>query len=145
MVLYACRTTVLVYQTTDSGATWSGPAALGDSVHRIDKPAMAFGPTGALGVMWKDVYASDLSFDVWAAVSPTRNLHFGHPVRLSSRRSPEETCGLGGSEGQAYACDELSWMVMDATHLDASWGANVKGENPWFGRYDFANDPQFHR
>jgi hypothetical protein len=144
MVLDATRTQLLVYETNSSGATWTGPQVLtrGPS-HRVDKPAMAFGPTGALGVMWKSVYASDLSFDVWAAVSPNEGVPFGHPVRLSSRRSDEETCGLGGSEGQAYACDELSWMVMDARHLDATWGANIGGENPWFGRYDFAADPQF--
>lgn len=144
MVLDATRTELLVYETVDSGAHWSGPTVLGDRVHRVDKPAMAFGPTGALGLMWKSVHQSDLSFDVWSAVSPGMDLPFGAPARLSSRRSAEETCGLGGSEGQAYACDELSWMTMDATHLDATWGDNRNGENPWFGRYDFAADPQFH-
>jgi hypothetical protein len=92
---------------------------------------------------WKSVYSSDLSFDVWAAVSPGGGLGFGRAVRLNSQRSKEGTCGLGGSEGQAYACDELSWMVMDGMHLDATWGDNRNGQNPWFGRYDFAADPQF--
>jgi hypothetical protein len=143
MILDASRTQLLVYETTDSGLTWSSPAVLGsEGVHRRDKPAMAYGPTGALGVMWKDVNDSDLSFNVWAAVAPMGDLRFGPPVKLNSNTSPEETCGLGGSEGQAYACDELSWMVMDADHLDATWGDNRGGENPWFGRYAFTNDPQ---
>jgi hypothetical protein len=145
MILDGTRTELLVYVTTDSGAHWSGPAVLGDGTHRVDKPAFAYGPTGALGAMWKSVYSSDLSFDVWAAVSPGGGLAFGHAVRLNSQRSKEETCGLGGSEGQAYACDELSWMVMDPTHLDATWGDNRNAQNPWFGRYAFAADSRFRR
>ncbi len=145
MVLDSTRTEMLVFETTDYGATWTGPAVVGDRVHRVDKPAMAFGPTGALGLMWKRVLGPSLSYDVWAAVSPTGTLSFGHPVRLSSAPSKEETCGLGGGEGQAYACDELSWVTVDATHLDGTWGDNRAGENPWFGRYDFSADPQFRR
>jgi len=95
--------------------------------------------------MWKSAPSPDLSFDVWAAVSPGGGLGFGRAVRVNNHRSQEETCGLGGSEGQAYACDELSWMVMDRTHLDATWGDNRNGQNPWFGRYNFAADPQFRR
>ena len=143
MILDARRKHLLVYQTTDAGRTWRGPAALGDSVHRVDKPAIAYGPTGALGVAWKSVYASDLSFDVSAAVSPSGSLAFGRPAKLNATRSHEETCGQGGAQGQAYACDELSWVVMERDALDASWGDNRAGQAPWFGRYRFSSDPQF--
>ena len=112
---------------------------------RVDKPAMAYGPSGALGVMWKAVYKPDLSFDVLAAVSPEGGLAFGRPVRLNGARSHKETCGSGGAEGQGYACDELSWMVMERGTLDAVWGDNRNGQNPWFGRYFFKHDPQFAR
>ena len=114
------------------------PLSLGDGIHRVDKPAMAFGPTGALGVMWKSVNAADLSFDVWAAVAPPGlKASFGAPVQLSSHPSAEETCGLGGQDGQAYGCDELSWMVLDKSHLDAVWGDNRSGQTAYFGRYAF--------
>src|SRR5207253_648087 len=51
MILDASRTQLLVYQTANSGTTWTGPAVLGsEGTYRRDKPAMAYGPTGALGV-----------------------------------------------------------------------------------------------
>jgi len=143
MVLDGSRTELLVYQTKDSGRSWTGPVVLGDGIHRVDKPAMAYGPLGALGVVWKSVYGSDLSFDVWAAASPGGSLPFGHAVRLDSRRSHEETCGSDGAEGEGYACDEMSWLVVDRGALDAVWGDNRDGQHPWFGRYVFSADPQF--
>ena len=133
----ATRTRLLVYQTFDGGDTWSGPRSLGDGVHRIDKPAMAYGPSGALGVMWKSVSAADLGFTVWAAVAPGPKAKFGEPAELSSAPSAEETCGLGGQDGQAYGCDELSWVVLDATHLNAAWGDNRSGQTVYFGRFAF--------
>jgi hypothetical protein len=145
MLLDATDTELLVYETVDFGASWVGPAVLRNGPDQVDKPGMAFGPSGALGVFWKSVHA-DQRFDAVAAVSPFGNLRFGHPVRLAT--SDPETCGtdLGTDPGEALGCDDMSWMVMDASHLDAIWGANVGGhQNPWFGRYDFVADPQFPR
>jgi len=145
MILDDPRTELLVYATDDSGLTWRGPAVLGRSqVGFRDKPAMAYGPGGALGVVWKSVDPKHAyRFDVWAAVSPGGNTNFGRPVMLGNQTSQQQPCGIG-MQGQAYTCDELSWMVMDHRFLHAVWGGAPGGkEAPWYGRYDFAADPQF--
>lgn len=141
MVVDPTGTEMSVFETQDSGASWSGPTVLRNGSDQVNKPAMAFGPSGALGIFWKSVH-QDLSFDVLAAVSPSGNLDFGRPVQLSEQSSQEETCG--NFPPYAVGCDDMSSMVMDASNLDATWGANVGGQqNPWFGRYNFGDDPQF--
>jgi hypothetical protein len=144
MILDDTRTELLVFVTDNFGATWGAPAVLGRGQPGFrDKPAIAYAPDGSLGVMWKSAYPErGLSFDVWAAVAQAGGTRFGAPRRLNDATSPVQSCGIG-TEGQAYTCDELSWMAMDNHYLHAAWGDGRGGENPWYGRYHYTADPQF--
>jgi hypothetical protein len=114
MVFDAAQERLLVSVTSDSGAHWSGPARLGEpgGVKR-HMPWIAYGPTGALGVMWRTTYA-DGSYAAWAAVAPRGGTRFQEPVRLSSARSPGPVYQLAG--------DDASSVALDATALHAAWG-----------------------
>ena len=142
MVLDKARTHLLVFVTRDSGATWSGPVPLGGGQPGFrDKPAIAFAPDGSLGVTWKSAYPNrSYSFDVWAAVAPRGDTRFRAPVRLNDATSPAQPCGTG-MHGEAYTCDELDWTVMGNRSLYSVWGDGRGGEDPWYGRYDYASAP----
>jgi len=103
------RTQLLVYVTHDSGASWDGPARLtAPGAQTLYLPWIAFGPTGALGVMWR-AGAADGTYAAWAAVSPAGDIAFLAPVELSSAPSP----------GPAYqtAADDASYVSLDARSL----------------------------
>jgi hypothetical protein len=138
MVLSPDRTQLLTYVTDDSGARWAGPARLtAQDTQTIYLPWIAFGPTGALGVMWRAGAASG-SYAAWAAVSPAGDTGFLAPVKLSSRPSP----------GPAYqtAADDASSVSLGARYLYAAWGDRRGGSlGIHFGRYDFAADPAVRR
>jgi hypothetical protein len=135
MLLDKDRTHLLVFVTHNSGASWSGPAPMGDGQPGFrDKPAIAFAPDGSLGVTWKSAYPDrGYSFDVWAAVAPRGDTRFLLPVRLNDATSPAQPCGTG-LHGEAYTCDELDWTVLSDSYLYSVWGDGRGGENPWFGR-----------
>ena len=135
MILDATRTHLLVYVTADSGRSWSPPATLAeDGGHGRWNPWIAYGPSGALGAMWRTRYA-DGTYAIWAAVSPGGDARFARAVRLSSALSP----------GPVYqgAGDDASYVTLDAVSLHAVWGDRRGGGlGIWYGRYDFAADAQ---
>jgi hypothetical protein len=114
MVFDAAQTHLLVYVTPDSGAHWRGPARLAErgGVKRY-LPWIAYGPSGALGAIWRTTYADD-SYAAWAAVSPRGGTRFARPVRLSSARSPGPVSQLAG--------DDASDVALDRTYLHGVWG-----------------------
>jgi hypothetical protein len=126
MAFDAAQTHLRVYITKDSGATWT-QATLADPAPGIKRwvPWIAYGPTGALGAVWRTEYAGG-SFDVWAAVAPKGDARFGAPVRLSSARSPGPVAPGG---------DDASDVVLTDTTLYAAWGDQRSGPAPtgWFG------------
>lgn len=126
MVFDGDQTHLLVYVTEDWGVTWQSAmlAEPGDGVARWN-PWIAYGPSGALGVVWKTSYA-DESFDVWAAVAPSGDTHFGNPVRISSQRSPGPVAPGG---------DDAADVTLTRDTLYAAWG-DQRGESApigWFG------------
>jgi hypothetical protein len=127
---------VFVYVTSDSGATWQGPAALpAGSGNSIKTPWIAYAPAGALGVGYK-IQSANSTFTFWAAVAPAGDTNFGAPVLLSSADSPVSPCG--------GTCDDFSNVTMDDTYLDAAWGdardSSSDGHmESWFGRFNFAS------
>ena len=138
MVFDTAQTHLLVYVTSDSGRTWSKPAVLAEpgGVKRWI-PWIAYGPTGALGAMWK-TSAADGSFTVWAAVSPTGTARFARPVRLSSKASPGPVTQVAG--------DDNSFVALDATTLHATWGDRREGSlGVHYARYAFAGDAAVRR
>ena len=133
MVFDTAQTHLLVYVTPDFGRTWSAPAVLGEpgGVKRWI-PWIAYGPSGALGAVWK-TSAADGSFTVWAAVSPTGTTRFARPVRLSSKVSPGPVTQVAG--------DDNSHVVLDRTTLHAVWGDRREGTlGVHYARYTFAQD-----
>jgi hypothetical protein len=138
MVFDAVESHLLVYVTSDSGAGWHGPARLAEpgGAKRYD-PWIAYGPSGALGVMWRTGY-TDGTYAAWAAVSPAGTTSFAPPVRLSSQPSPGPVNQLAG--------DDASSVTLDANFLYASWGDRRGGSlGIHFGRYHFAADPAVRR
>ena len=126
MFFDADQTHLEVYVTTDSGATWESTtlAEPGDGVKRW-VPWIAYGPGGALGVMWRTSYA-DGSFDVWAAVATKGDTRFAAPVRLSSARSPGPV---------APPADDASDVTLTHDTLYAAWGDQRGGPAPLFGSF----------
>jgi hypothetical protein len=134
MVYDSAQRTLLVHVTGDFGRTWTGPARLAERGGKMRwLPWIAYGPTGALGVMWRTAF-SEGSYEVWAAVSPSGSIRFARPVRLSSQRSP-------GPVSQV-AADDASFVALDGTTLHAAWGDRREGTlGIHYGRYSFASDP----
>lgn len=134
MLFDAAQRSLLVFVTTDAGATWQGPARLGEvpTLKRYD-PWIAYGPTGALGVVWRTAYP-DGSYAAWATVAPAGDVRFARPVRLSSAPSPGPVNQLAG--------DDASSVALDDRYLHAAWGDRRTGKlGIRYGRYDFAADP----
>jgi hypothetical protein len=125
------RTQLLAYVTADSGRTWSGPARLtAPSSQALYLPWIAYGPTGALGALWRAGYA-DGTYSAWAAVSPAGGTKFASPVELSSTRSPGPAYALAG--------DDASSVTLGATALYGAWGDRRGGSlGIHFGRYEWA-------
>jgi hypothetical protein len=133
MVLDAAQTHLLVFTTGDGGASWSGPGVLGEPGGKRYLPWIAYGPTGALGAVWRSA-ADDGSYAAWAAVAPRGDTRFAPPVRLSGAPSPGPVSQLAG--------DDASDVALDSRELHAVWGDRRGGQlGVWYGRYRWAADP----
>lgn len=122
-------TGLIVYQTENSGATWSPPVTVPVGTNR---PWMAFSPSGVLGVMGRAI-ASDNSQKVLAAFSPDGGSVFQPPILMASSPSP--------SLAYTTLYDDVSWMTLTNCYAYLGWGdwrhtpADTNGEtNAWMGR-----------
>lgn len=133
MVFDRSQKALLVHVTADFGRTWtaSSPLAEPGGVQRW-LPWIAYGTSGALGVMWRTTY-DDGSYAAWAAVSPAGDGAFRRPVQLSSARSPGPVSQVAG--------DDNSTVALDRTTLHAVWGDRREGSlGVHYARYHFAAD-----
>jgi hypothetical protein len=122
-----------VYVTSNDGRTWTTPTRLAGPAGTIGHvPWLAYGPSGALGVMWKSASPDATTFDTWAAVAPRGDNRFLPPVRLSRVTSH------GPAEKPAY--DDASGVTMSKTALHATWGdwRNPDAIGVYYGSYRFA-------
>jgi hypothetical protein len=89
---------LLVYQTPDSGNTWSEPTKLTDDATKMHfAPWVAASPNGEFGVMWR-TYERDpakpqasapyIPYSVWAVVSKGGGAAFSQPLKVSKANSP---------------------------------------------------------
>ena len=148
-VLIACppsARTLGVFVTHDLGATWNLTAQLaytpppdyvGDpSPFGINRAWASYGPTGALGVMWREIYGSgDIPiqgtpvigpYDVFAAIAPDNGNHFGPVTRVNTAASPpaDPRQGFG---------DDTSEILLDRNYANVVWGDWRSGEGQvWF-------------
>jgi hypothetical protein len=104
-----------VYITADSGKRWRGPAVI--AAPNAFKPAIAFGPTGALGVMWRTT-----GVDAYSAVSFDRGRSFSRPVRVNATTEPAGTRSEGGDKhSQIVLTDHYAYI----TWSDGRTGGDV--------------------
>jgi hypothetical protein len=158
-VLNPARTNLLVMVTDDSGASWSGPYAVPETGNGIDfKVWMNYGPTGVLGLVWKDQRddlappappagaqspgqpAVGAAFDVYSAISCDGGKSWLPPVRVNAETSPPGPAGH----------DDFTYIVLDAKYAHMVWGdrravtkvTNVPGGfggiQAYYGRVPFA-------
>jgi hypothetical protein len=89
---------LLVFQTADSGATWSTPATLGEDKTKTHfAPWVASSPDGEFGVMWRTYETQGakpgasppyMPYSVWAVVSKGNGATFSRPLKVSHANSP---------------------------------------------------------
>lgn len=140
--------TARIFVTHDLGATWTETAGLGvapppdfqgnPGPFGINRPWIAYGPTGALGVMWRENYTSAAigaigmntpgPQDVFLALSADRGKTFGTPIKLNSAASPPP-------DPRQIFGDDLSHLILDQHFAYVVWGDWRSGENEtWFRR-----------
>jgi hypothetical protein len=158
--LSADRTNFVVTTTTDSGVTWSKPVKVPQATKSVKfKQWMAIGPSGVLGLIWKDrrddltpqeksadsnraaanrVY--EAAFDVYTSISCDGGATWLRPIRVNSEPSP---AGPPGS-------DDFAYMALDSKNALLVWGdrrlqpkvTNVSGGaggvQTFFGRVPFS-------
>ena len=126
-----------VYTTSDNGATWSGPALVGESFpDQQFKPWLSYGPGGELLLVWRTWLGTPNTapYDVWAAVGHNQGRRgpvFSAPMQVSSV--------AGAYPPQYGAGDDFSWVIADQKFVDIGWGdardlAVGAGVQTWFAR-----------
>jgi hypothetical protein len=144
-VLVACppnARSLAVYVTHDLGATWTETADLGSipppdyhgnpSPFGISRPWIAYGPTGALGVMWRQLYGvgpvDDLfgtptsgPYDVFVAISTDGGSTFGKTLRVNTAASPP-------ADPRVTYFDDTSYILLDKHFAYVAWGDWRSGE-----------------
>lgn len=135
-----------VFLTRDLGATWKETAKLavvpppdyrgnpgGFGINRL---AASFGPTGALGVMWRQNYGSakfpPMGYvqpgpqDVFVAISADGGATFADPIRVNTAASPP-------ADPRTFFGDDISDLVIDTHYAYVVWGDWRSGElQTWF-------------
>lgn len=147
-VLLTCArvpTSLHVYVTRDLGKTWTEAADLAvvppsdyrgrPSDFNVNRPWIAYGPSGALGVLWRQAYGTpplpprgSVQFgpqDVFLALARD-GVTFGQPIRLNTAASPPP-------DPRIEFGDDISNLVLDGHHAYAVWGDWRSGElQTWF-------------
>ena len=98
-----------LFLTPDSGKTWTGPLTI--PAANATKPWMDYGPTGALGVMWKDTKSGKVLSVLVQGTAVSRALQVNSVAH-------EFTSGLG---------DDLSWITLDTKNTYLGWGDTRNG------------------
>ena len=126
---------VLVYVTDDGGSHWARPVRVAVGA---DRPWIAFGPDGTLGVVARSQDGAGAQ-NVRIAFSFDGGRRFGRPVRVNSKPAPPLP------PGTLSLFDDLSWLTMTADSAYVGWGdtrrgrANPNGENNvWLARLDIS-------
>ena len=122
-----------MYQTRDSGATWTGPTTVTDSGPAFTKfhTWLNYSSTGVLGMVWRARTASGTTapYAVWAAVSDDGGATFKPPLQVSSQPSPPPAPGTFNG-----AADDYSNVAVGADRLWVSWADWRPGERQaYFG------------
>ena len=142
------NTAFAVYETRDSGKTWSGPATFADDApKRHYHVSINYSPDGVLGVVWQTQQPAETSaapaapaagaaqgppnstpqpFNVWAIISRDGGASFSAPLEVSDGTSPAPQAGIQGA-GDDYAC-----IVLDHDTAYVAWADWRSGERQGF-------------
>jgi len=127
----AADTQFVVYQTHDSGSTWSGPTALTEDATKAHvKPYMSYSPDGVLGLMWRTNEPGPgptFPFNVWAAISNDGGTTFTEPLKISTATSPAPDPGTYGDSS-----DCCSFINLSRQAAFVAWGDWRPGEDAAF-------------
>jgi hypothetical protein len=140
---------VRIWETDDSGQTWTGPAVLGEppSQNTRFKTWLQYGPQGFLGVMWRTrtqiigtvgVFGElNGPYEIWAALSRDGGKSFSAPLKVNQGVAPaypSDYVGFG---------DDFSWITLDHNSAHIGWGDARGTDTPadpwpdiWYGRVD---------
>jgi hypothetical protein len=98
MLLNQAGTQFWVYQTHDSGSTWSAPTKVAEDTTKTHfAPWMAYSPKGELGLMWRTwepdpanpgAKSPNMPYSVWAVISADGGEKFSQPLKVSKANSP---------------------------------------------------------
>jgi hypothetical protein len=124
-------TQIAVYETNDSGVTWTGPTLVGD-------PApfpkfftwSAYSSTGTFGLVWRAAtQATGIPFStpflVWTTVSEDGGATFATPLQVSAAASPANPPGHGPG-------DDYSHIAFGEDRLFVTWADRRPGERAAF-------------
>ncbi len=98
-----------VYISADAGRAWTGPAVI--AAPGAAKPAIEFGPTGALGVMWRTLVND--AIDAYSSVSFDGGKSFCPPLKLNQATHPYGNASPGG--------DKWSRILLDRKYAYITW------------------------
>ena len=142
-----------VYETRDSGQSWSKPVTVTeDASKRKSYPWLNYSPTGVPGLMWRSIQAppspppapsgpsapgaaagrlsfgnqQPLPYNIWAAVSRDGGATFSEPLKVSAADSPAGRPGAAG--------DDYSNIVLDRDYAYVGWPDWRPGERQGFFR-----------
>jgi photosystem II stability/assembly factor-like uncharacterized protein len=102
-----------IFRTADAGRTWSKPSTLSVADRGVEKPWIAYSPSGVLGVGWRATN-SDGGYGFYGAVSRDNGATWT-TRRISRADSP--------STDLLYAAgDDTSAIVMTDSMLLGTWG-----------------------
>jgi hypothetical protein len=135
-----------LYQTNDSGNTWSGPATVSDDINKLHYHAwMAFSsprrddddrddhhPPSILGLMWKTAETAPggnifAPYNVWAAISRDAGATFSDPLKISSAPSPAPDARPFANGG-----DDFSFITFSKENALVGWADWRPGERSGF-------------
>jgi hypothetical protein len=126
-----------IYETRDSGKTWSGPSKIAeDATKQHYHPWIAYAPSGVLGLIWRTrepasgqtaapaappsggppalgAGPAPAPYSIWAAISRDGGATFSEPLRVSRADSPAAPAGASG--------DDYTGLALDREYLYAGW------------------------
>ena len=119
-VLVNSASQFVIYQTHDSGSTWTGPTYLTDDVTRTRyHDWMAYSPKGVLGLMWKTNQPGSgptFPFSVFAAISNDGGATFSKPLKVTTADSPAPDPRPFGNGG-----DDFSFIALSEEAAYVAW------------------------
>jgi len=122
-------TQFFVWETGDSGNTWSEPTTVAQDPSKTHWHArMDYSPEGVLGLMWRtneEVPFPALSpYTVWAAISDDGGTTFSRPLEVSDGESPAPASGTFNGT----SADDLSYIALDRQRVYVVWADWRSGE-----------------